>query len=69
MHNLSFDYLVYLNIFYLPKVVMTMQIAKHTAINIVSHWEKGAGQHSGPHGVESVPETTGKRIIQLSNLS
>ena len=48
---------------------MTMQIAKHTAINIVSHWEKGAGQHSGPHGVESVPETTRKRIIQLSNLS
>ena len=48
---------------------MTMQIAKHTAINIVSHWEKGAGQHSGPHGVESVPETITQRKNKLPNLS
>ena len=46
-----------------------MQIAKHTAINIVSHCEKGAGQHSGPHGVESVPETIRERRIKLPNLS
>ena len=34
----------------LPKVVMTMQMARLTAIKMVSRVPKGAGQHSGPHG-------------------
>ena len=34
-----------------------MHIARQTAIITVRYWENGAGQHSGPHGVERVPET------------
>ena len=34
-----------------PKVVMTMQMARLTAMNTVSREPKGAGQHSGPQGV------------------
>ncbi len=38
----------------LPKVVMTMQMAKQTAITTVTMVLNGAGQHSGPHGVGSM---------------
>ena len=34
-----------------PKVVTTIHMANRTAIAIVESVEKGAGQHSGPHGV------------------
>ena len=34
-----------------PNVVMTMQMARLTAIKIVRRVPKGAGQHSGPQGV------------------
>lgn len=47
-----------LNIIYkLPNVVMTIQMARQTAIKTVSDGANGAGQHSGPHGVARVPET------------
>ena len=49
----------------LPKVVMTIQMARQTAINTVTDWENGAGQHSGPHGVERVPETKRKWNLLL----
>ena len=35
----------------LPKVVTTMQMARLTAMKMVSREPKGAGQHSGPQGV------------------
>ena len=38
----------------LPKVVMTIQMARLTAMTMVNKVLKGAGQHSGPHGVETV---------------
>jgi hypothetical protein len=34
-----------------PNVVMTMQTARLTAMKMVMNVPKGAGQHSGPHGV------------------
>ena len=39
----------------LPKVVTTIQMARLTAIKMVSMEPKGAGQHSGPQGVPYVP--------------
>ena len=39
----------------LPKVVTTMQMARLTAMKMVSREPKGAGQHSGPQGVPYVP--------------
>ena len=32
-------------------------MARQMAIRMVSDWGNGAGQHSGPHGVDRVPET------------
>ena len=38
-----------------PKVVITMQMAKQTAMKIVSKVPNGAGQHSGPQATPNVP--------------
>ena len=46
----------------LPNVVMTMQIARLIAMTMVNIVLKGAGQHSGPQGVETV-DVAGKKII------
>ena len=43
----------------LPKVVTTMQMARLTAMKMVSREPKGAGQHSGPQGVPYVPAMQG----------
>ena len=46
----------------------TIQMARQTAIKMVRDWLNGAGQHSGPHGVERVPEAIYKRnkiIVQF----
>ena len=44
----------------LPKVVTTMHMASKTAMAIVDIVLKGAGQHSGPHGV-------GGRVVETEN--
>ena len=42
--------------------MMTIQTAKLTAMKMVIKVPKGAGQHSGPHGVARVPEKTFQNI-------
>ena len=49
----------------LPNVVMTMQIARLIAMTMVNIVLKGAGQHSGPQGVETV-DVAGKKIICIT---
>ena len=45
--------------------MMTMQIARLIAMTMVNIVLKGAGQHSGPQGVETV-DVAGKKRICIS---